>query len=65
MRKGPISQLRIREILRIFTFLKTLGSILYLTFARGGYIIKIKPMAKGILVVPLLYELMFPGMDGN
>jgi hypothetical protein len=30
----------------------------YFTFARGGYIIRIKPMASGILVVPLEKEFM-------
>jgi hypothetical protein len=41
-----------RESERIFTFLKTSGSSSYLTFANGGYIIKINPIAIGIFVVP-------------
>jgi len=36
----------------------------YLTFASGGYIIKIKPIANGIFVVPLENELMNPEEDG-
>ena len=36
----------------------------YFTFANGGYIINIKPMAKGILVVPLENELIKPEDDG-
>lgn len=35
-----------------------------MTFARGGYIIKINPMAMGIFVVPLLNELMILGKVG-
>ena len=37
---------------RIFRFLNTSGRSSYLTFARGGYIISINPMAIGIFVVP-------------
>jgi hypothetical protein len=32
---------------------------------KGGYIIKIKPIAKGILVVPLENELMKVDEDGK
>jgi hypothetical protein len=31
---------------------------------RGGYIIKIKPIANGILVVPLLNEFINSGVSG-
>src|SRR5664280_2919279 len=54
MRTGPIIQFCIKESERIFMFLKTLPSSSYLTFARGGYIIRMSPAAIGILVVPLL-----------
>jgi hypothetical protein len=36
-----------------------------LTFAKGGYIINIKPIAMGMLVVPLLNEFMIFGNDGE
>jgi hypothetical protein len=37
---------------------KTSPIFSYFTFAKGGYIIKIKPIANGILVVPLENELI-------
>lgn len=49
---------------RIFVFRKTFGSSERLTFANGGYIIKIKPIAIGIFVVPLLAEFMIFGKVG-
>jgi hypothetical protein len=39
-------------------FVKTSFNFSYLTFAKGGYIIRIKPTAKGMLVVPDENELM-------
>jgi type IV secretory pathway protease TraF len=51
MSAGPIIQFWIRERPSILKFLKTPPSSSYLTFASGGYIISIKPMAIGILVV--------------
>src|SRR5690625_4209082 len=51
---GPIIQFKNKEIDKIFTFLKTLGNIEKSTFAKGGYIIKINPMAMGIFVDPTL-----------
>jgi hypothetical protein len=33
--------------------------------ARGGYIMTIRPMAMGILVVPRLIVLIYSGNDGN
>ena len=47
-----------------FTFLNTWGIFSYLTFANGGYIIKINPIAKGMLVVPLDIELMNEAVEG-
>src|SRR5665647_207501 len=52
MRIGPITQFWTRESPKIFTFLNTSPSSSYFTFARGGYIMMINPMAIGILVVP-------------
>ena len=37
---------------RIFLSLNTLPNSSYFTFAKGGYIIRISPIAKGIFVVP-------------
>ena len=48
----------------IFVFLKTAFILSYFTFAKGGYIIKISPMANGMLVVPFEKELMNPGLSG-
>jgi hypothetical protein len=45
---------------------KTLPSSSYLTFARGGYIIRMSPIAMGIEVVPtlmLLSAAVKPGAD--
>jgi hypothetical protein len=55
---GPITQLRNNDIPKTFVFLKTSFSFSYLTFAKGGYIISIKPTAKGMFVVPDENELM-------
>ena len=49
----------------ILVFLNTLGNKEYFTLAKGGYIINIKPMAMGILVVPLLNELTKSGKVGK
>src|SRR5699024_8521619 len=61
---GPITQFKISETLITFVSLKTCPRFSYFTFAKGGYIIKIKPMARGILVVPCEKELMKPEDDG-
>ena len=58
MRIGPITQLRSKDIPNTFVFLKTSFSFSYLTFANGGYIIRIKPTAKGMFVVPKEKELI-------
>ena len=44
--------------------LKSAGIFSNLTFANGGYIIKMSPMANGILVVPDENELMTSGIEG-
>jgi len=48
---GPITQLRNNDIPKTFVFLKTSFSFSYLTFAKGGYIISIKP-TEGMFVLP-------------
>lgn len=53
---GPIIQLRNNEAPNTFVFLKTFFSLSYFTFAKGGYIMSIKPIAKGRFVVPAEYE---------
>jgi hypothetical protein len=45
--------------------LNTSPSSSYLTFASGGYIIKISPIAIGIFVVPLLNEFQNGATSGN
>lgn len=62
---GPIIQLRNNEAPNTFVFLKTSFSLSYLTFANGGYIISIKPIAKGIFVVPVENEFINVEEEGN
>jgi hypothetical protein len=63
--KGPIIQFKIKEINKSFLLAKTLFNSSYFTFAKGGYIIKIKPMAMGILVEPLENLFIKPGVPGK
>jgi hypothetical protein len=51
IRTGPMIQFCIRESPSILKFLKTPPNSSYLTFASGGYIIRIRPIAIGIFVV--------------
>jgi len=44
---------------------KTSFNSSYLTFAKGGYIITINPIAIGMLVVPELIEFQNPAIEGN
>ena len=62
---GPTIQLINRETARTFVLLKTTLSFSYLTFVNGGYIINIKPIANGILVVPDENELINVDADGK
>jgi hypothetical protein len=62
---GPIIQFRNNETPNTFVFLKTSLILSYFTFAKGGYIIRIRPMAKGILVVPDEKELINADDDGK
>ncbi len=45
-------------------FLKTFGTSENFTLAKGGYIIKIKPIAKGILLDPFENEFTKPALEG-
>jgi len=56
MSNGPITQFWKSDNPRTLKLLKTSFSSSYLTFASGGYIITIRPMAMGMLVVPELME---------
>lgn len=62
---GPITQLSNKETPNTLVFLNTSFSLSYFTFANGGYIINIKPTAKGIFVVPEENELMNEEEDGK
>jgi hypothetical protein len=53
MNKGAMIQVMNKDMPINFKFLNIRGISSYLTFAIGGYIIKINPIAKGMLVVPL------------
>ncbi len=64
IRRGPITQLSRSEIPRIFVLRKTCGNSSYRTFASGGYIIRIRPRAMGIEVVPTDSCVMVRTMPG-
>src|SRR5258708_10178702 len=64
MRTGPMTQFMTRERVRTLMFLKTWPSSSYLTLARGGYIMRVRPMAGGKLVVPGLEGVMKAGGPG-
>jgi len=55
---GPMIQFNNKDAPNTLVFLKTSFSLSYFTLVNGGYNIKIKPIAKGILVVPDEKELM-------
>ncbi|MNV86935.1 hypothetical protein D3C71_1810100 [compost metagenome] len=61
---GPIIQFSTSEVLSTLTSLNTFPIFSYFTFANGGYIIRIRPMASGILVVPLEKELIRSEEEG-
>ncbi|MNN69718.1 hypothetical protein D3C81_1855290 [compost metagenome] len=52
IRTGPITQFWISDRARMRLSLKTCGNSSYFTFARGGYIITMRPMAMGMFVEP-------------
>ena len=62
---GPTTQFCTSERPRTFVSLKTLLSSSYLTFAKGGYIIRINPMAIGIDVVPMESPVIAVGTAGK
>ena len=53
IKNGPIIHVIKNDRDNNLRFLNTLGTSESLTFTKGGYIIKISPIAKGILVAPL------------
>src|SRR3546814_19673455 len=61
---GPMIQLSNKEMLSTFVSLKTFPRFSYFTLAKGGYIIRMRPMARGTLVVPLLKELLKAVLEG-
>jgi hypothetical protein len=54
MSTGPTTQFCTRESPRTLPLRKTRGSSSYRTFASGGYIMRMRPMAMGMDVVPTL-----------
>src|SRR5690606_34864862 len=64
IRTGPMIQLSNKETPKTFVFLKTSFSLSYLTFAKGGYIITVNPIAKGIFGVPDENQLIKDDDDG-
>ena len=60
-----MTQFWTRERPRILTFWKTSPSSSYFTLASGGYIIRMRPMAMGMLVVPDWKLLMKPTTAGT
>lgn len=65
MRMGPITQFNNKETPNTLVFLKTSFSLSYRTLVKGGYIIKMSPIANGILVVPVEKELMKVADEGK
>jgi hypothetical protein len=61
---GPIIQFNKRETPSILVLLKTSPIFSYLTLAKGGYIIKISPIARGIFVEPLENEFIKEDEEG-
>jgi hypothetical protein len=58
IKKGPTIQVMKMDAASSFGFLNIWGTFEKSILVRGGYIIKISPMAKGILVVPEEKELI-------
>ena len=61
---GHKIQFRNNEAPKTLVSLNTPPIFSYFTFASGGYIINISPIANGLLVVPLEKELINPDDDG-
>ena len=58
IKNGPTIQVINKEAKSNFGFSNINGTFEKSTFVSGGYIIKIKPIARGIFVVPLEKELI-------
>src|ERR1022692_3156836 len=65
MRSGPINQFCTSERVSTLPSRNTSPSSSYLTFASGGYIIKINPTAIGTDVVPTLSRFKVAGTPGT
>ncbi len=65
IRTGPMIQFWTSDKPKIRVFLKTSPSSSYFTFAKGGYIMIISPMAMGIWVVPTDNESQKLAIEGN
>jgi|GEM_PF-6977868 len=58
MSAGPMSQFCASDSPRIFLLRKTSGISSYFTLAKGGYIMRMRPAAMGMFVVPTWKRLM-------
>ena len=65
MRIGPTIQFWTSDSPRIFVLRKTWGSSSYFTLASGGYIMRMRPSAIGIEVVPTVNRVMARARPGN
>jgi hypothetical protein len=65
IKMGPTTQFRNKDAPSTLVFLNTSFNLSYLTLVNGGYIIRIRPMASGILVVPDEKELMNDDDEGK
>jgi hypothetical protein len=64
IKMGPMIQFRNKDAPNTLVSLNTSPIFSYFTFAKGGYIIRIKPIARGMLVVPAENELMKADEEG-
>ena len=64
IKKGPIIHVIKNDRDNNFMFLNTFGISENFTLTKGGYIINISPMARGILVEPLENDCMKLALDG-
>ncbi|GHT27539.1 hypothetical protein FACS189432_04260 [Bacteroidia bacterium] len=65
IKKGPIIQFKKSDTLNTLVFVNTSFNLSYFTLVNGGYIINIKPIANGILVVPDENELIKLADEGK
>ena len=64
MNIGPIIQLRVKDAVSTFMLEKTSPILLYSTLARGGYIMRMRPIASGKFVVPVENEFINVAEEG-